>query len=325
MVFIIRKRILILLALILLALGSFIVYSCLFRGYLYLWEIKSNGKTLYLLGTIHAFKQELYEKIDQKIIDAFNKSDILLTESSDSRSKRWMLPLGDSLSNYITEEYYQKLDELFKEHELFIDAYSPYRPYYFINRMIEISGSIYGWDEYYRGGIDIFFINKYYYKNIHHNWSKYALEKQDYFAVYLEENLSREELGYHIYHLARRYIEEGLFIKESCESMMKAWLNGSVDEWLDEYYIANITRLDSDPEVNKDLELIISIKLDLIHEKRNLYMVDTVEEFLQGDEYDIIFAMAGALHFTGENNIIEILEKKGYKAKRIKKSLTLPF
>ena len=320
-----RRRILIFLALILLALGSVIVYSCFFRGYLYLWEIKSNGKTLYMLGTIHAFKQELYEKIDQKIIDAFNKSDILLTESADSRSKRWMLPLGDSLSNYITEEYYQKLDELLKKHELFIDEYSPYRPYYFLRRILNISTEIYGWDGYFRNGIDIFFVNKYYYENIHHKWSKYGLEKHDYFAVYLEENLSKEELGYHIYHFARRYFEEGLFMKESCESLMKAWLNGSFDEWTDESYIANIARLDSDPEVNKDLEFIISSKLDLIHEKRNFYMADTIEEFLYGDEYDIIFAMAGVLHFTGENNIIEILEKKGYRAKRIKKSLVLPF
>ncbi len=35
--------------------------------------------------------------------------------------------------------------------------------------------------------------------------------------------------------------------------------------------------------------------------------------------------MAGAYHFISENSIIDILSERGYKIKRIKRSVDLPF
>jgi len=54
-------------------------------------------------------------------------------------------------------------------------------------------------------------------------------------------------------------------------------------------------------------------------------MADSIERYAISKGNKVIFAMAGVSHLIGENNIIEILRKKGYKAKRIKRSWVLPF
>ena len=50
-------------------------------------------------------------------------------------------------------------------------------------------------------------------------------------------------------------------------------------------------------------------------DERNFRMVDKIEGFLEDD--DVCFMVVGAGHLVGENGIINLLAKKGYKISQL--------
>ena len=47
----------------------------------FLWKVRSDTGTVYILGSIHFMKKEIYP-LDKKIEDAFDKSDVLSVEAN---------------------------------------------------------------------------------------------------------------------------------------------------------------------------------------------------------------------------------------------------
>lgn len=288
------------------------------RHYLYFWKFESNEKVVYLLGTLHAFKQELHHKIDPQIIDAFYNSDLIVIERMDRTSEGWFYPSGHTLKNSISEEHYMELREMLSNNGICIEEYHHYKPIIFAKMMLRISSVRYGYDEYFQNGIDLYFYDKCHGRDVKLD----ALEYEIYSAVFLEEELSEYELGYYLLWNIYSSLEKGNFIKETSEFLMQCWLEGTVEKYIDETGIWIRDRvLEEENEVKNNM----FEALKTVHKRRNFQMADRIEEFIRSDETYTIFIMAGGGHFVGESSIIDILQDRGYKIKRYKRSIALPF
>jgi len=297
-----------------------LISSYVSRPYLYFWTIESNCKTVFMLGTVHSFKPEFEKEIDKKIMHAFDECDLILIERIDTTTEGQFYPHGDSLVNHIPEEYYNQLKELISNLDLRIEDYILYRPGYFEQRMRLISAAVYQYEDYYYDGLDFYFLNKAKGRSdkVHYD----ALELCNYYAEFIEEELPENVLGYYLVQEITSWLSEGENIKRRMDSVIQAWLNSSIENYLENY---SSNGKESLSETEEELKEVLSVKLKSVRKNRNILMADRIEEFINSDAYKSIFAMAGALHFLGEDSIIDILKERGYKVKRIKKSFSWPF
>ena len=51
------------------------------EGKSFLWKVQSKTNTLYILGSVHFLKKEMYP-LNKKIEDAFDKSEVLVVEAN---------------------------------------------------------------------------------------------------------------------------------------------------------------------------------------------------------------------------------------------------
>lgn len=310
---------------ILLALltGLFFIHVFFINPDIYLWKIESQEKTIYLLGTIHVFKPELYSEIDKKIIKAFDQSDIILfekkycTKTGRSIEEESLYCFGDSLENHIPENYYNELKNTLKDNNIDINDYCQYRPGYFVNKIFYLSRIKYDWDELWQNGIEWYLWFRMTERN--YNTQYDGLEYADYYFGLLEEEMSETDMGYYLASKARGYLNESLDIIEGYERLIDSWLNGNLEQ-----YITDVLEQDM-PNPDNEIHNNVSEKLKMIHHLRNLEMANTIQDYIINQEHKTIFAMAGISHLIGKGSIIDILQKRGYKVKRIKKSTSLPF
>ncbi len=321
----IRKKCIYLIPAILLFLSTLLfISSCVFRPYLYFWKIESNGKTIYLLGTIHAFKPELLDKIDRKIFGAFSSSDIVLIEKKGTGRKGRsyyefaLYPPDDNLQNHIPESYYKELTGILEENILEIEDYKLFRPFYFLYEMGKISQARYGYDDSINNGIDWYFLDKCVESGI--PWD--GLEYSDYQYELMEQEMSEEETGYYLVKSVQSRFVEDFGYEEAIEELIDHWIKGT-------YVLHQNNRKEKYEgyieDSNDELTVDINKSLKKVNEKRNLNMADSIEEYIMDKEYKTVFAMAGVSHFIAEDSIIDILRDRGYKVKRIKRSFSWPF
>lgn len=303
-----------LISLVLISVLIIIILTFLFtdREYLYLWKFHSNGKTVYLLGTVHAFNLESHSQIDRKIFNAFYRSDIILIEMIDAWDRQWSYHAGDSLKNHISYKDYQKLAKTLKENDLDLEDYHYYRPHFLLSALNQLSSVRYSYEQYFEKGIDFYFADKAVRRNIPID----ALELFNYYAIYTEKYLSEEELGYYLNTEIRGIFERGIRMEEIITMNTDAWLGGYVKEIISEESKNEISLSDTEKEISES----INKKFNKIRKDRNHLMVDRLEYFISKDDYDSIFAMAGLAHFILNDNIIDILSERGYKVRRIRKS-----
>ncbi len=305
-------------ALVLLIAVLLLAVSYLTRPCLYFWKMEAKGKTVYMLGTIHVFSPELADRIDKKIIQALENCDLILIERIDLKREGYFYPHGDSLINHLPEEDYDQMKKMIAGVNLDIEDYIQYRPGRFEQAMRILSAQIFGYYDYYWDGVDLYFFNMAVKKGFRYD----ALEQKDHYAEFIESDLSETELGYYLVLRMQYLFGEGDEIKESLNFMMDSWLDLSLDEYREKI---EQERKELVPEEKKELDEIVSEKYRIINTKRNIIMADRIEEFLNSDNCTNIFAMAGGAHFAYEDSIIDILRERGYKIKRIKRSLPWPF
>ena len=83
-----------------------------------LWEVKSDTATVYLLGSVHVARSDIYP-LDGRIEKAFQTSQVLVVEANmlDQRADQAMhmmataaYPPGDSVDKHISKEVYDRTE-----------------------------------------------------------------------------------------------------------------------------------------------------------------------------------------------------------------------
>jgi uncharacterized protein YbaP (TraB family) len=265
-----------------------------------LYKVEHNNNELYVFGSIHFGSSEFYPF--PAIIDsAFKSSKNLIVEvntisenfvpSSKKLLMGGLLEENKTLKTVLSTNTYSKVDEIFKQFGLQIEKFNKFKPWLLAvsleSLFIQAGGYV---SEY---GVDRHFLEKAKLdnKNI---LEVESLEKQ----IEMLKNLNEED--YLIYTMLKKDTK-----KEEMRLISESFLCGNES--------------DLKEQLLKDYSYAIN-NYDSIYQKlivnRNHTMADYIENYLIKNK-EAGFMVIGMAHVIGNDGIIQILTKKGYKIEKM--------
>ena len=265
----------------------------------FLWKVRSNTNTVYILGSLHLSKKEIYP-LNQKIENAFDQSEILVVEADVNDIKKVDIqklmesafyPANDTLEKHLSTETYEWVKKETSGLGTPLELINKQKPWFLSMTLVSLESLKLGFDPNY--GIDRYFISKAEGKK-----KILELESLDY-QIDLLSNLSdKDQELFLIYTLKDLNIME-----QELDKLIQAWISGDTKSME-----TLLTR-----SVSEDKRLS-SIFEKLIYE-RNRKMVSKIEDLLRTKEVN--FVIVGAGHLVGNQGIIEILKGKGYLVEQL--------
>jgi len=265
----------------------------------FLWKIQSKTNTVYLLGSVHFMKKEIYP-LREEIEEAFQSSDILVVEADINDVSRIDLQKmlgsafyfeGNSLEKHISPETLERVKKEFDECGMPAVLITRQKPWFLALTLTSLKLMQLGFDPSY--GIDVHFLNAASGKK-----KIRELESIDYQIDLLSGFSDSEQEAFLLYAL-----NDMNSLEKNTDALMTAWKTGDT----------------------RGMELIIgeNIRNDRtaadIYDKllytRNKNMVSKITEYLQTRE--TYFVIVGAGHVVGERGIVELLRKRGYLVEQL--------
>jgi uncharacterized protein YbaP (TraB family) len=260
----------------------------------FLWKVQSKTNTVYVLGSIHYLKKEMYP-LDEKIEKAFDQSNILGVEANvDNISKMDVQKLVESaiysgdetLEKHLSPEAFELVKKHLAELGASLEAANKYRPWFLALSLASIEIAKLGFDPNY--GIDRYFLSKATEKK-----KIVELESLEY-QINLFSALSEKDQELFLLYT----LKDIKVLEQELDKLIKAWTAG------DEKGIESIMA----KSIKEDKKLIPIYEKLVI--ERNRKMVSKIEEYLK--EKETLFVIVGAGHLVGNQGIIELLKGKGF-------------
>jgi uncharacterized protein YbaP (TraB family) len=260
----------------------------------FLWKVQSKTNTVYVLGSIHYLKKEMYP-LDEKIEKAFEQSNILGVEVNvNDISKMDVHKIiestvysgGETLEKHLSPEASELVKKQLTEMGTSLEAVNKYRPWFLALSLASIEIVKLGFDPNY--GVDRYFLSKAMEK-------KKIVELESFeYHINLFSNLSEKDQELFLLYT----LKDIKVLEQELDKLVKAWTAGDGEgiEWIMTQSIKEDKRL-------------IPIYEKLVVE-RNREMVSKIEEYLK--EKETIFVIVGAGHLVGSQGIIELLKGKGF-------------
>ena len=257
------------------------------------WEISGNGlkNNSYLYGTMHTQDERAFQ-FKEGVIDAFNQAEIYAMElNMDSVNQgallsKLIMDSTYSLKTLLTADEYAVVSNFFKDslgQALFM--FEKMQPL-FTAQMVTLRDL----EAQQTDALDIYFFKE--------------AKKQKKQTIGLEKTIEQIDAFSAIpYELQAKglvdavndYGKEG---KLDMDAMIKYYAEGNLDKLLE-----MTTKDEEDEELSK-------IFNDIFLVKRNYNMADRAEPYIKEGS---TFIAVGAAHLPGEEGVIELLRKKGYK------------
>jgi hypothetical protein len=265
----------------------------------FLWKVQSKTNTVYVLGSIHYLKQEMYP-LDEKIEKAFDQSNILGVEANvGDVSKMDVQKLVESafysgdetLEKHLSPETYELVRKHLAELGASLEAANKYRPWFLALSLASIEIVKLGFDPDH--GIDRYFLSKAAEKK-----KIVELESLDY-QIHLFSNLSEKNQELFLLYT----LKDIRVLEQELDKLIKAWSSG------DEKTVESIIT----KSVKEDKRLIPVYEKLII--ERNKKMASKMEEYLK--EKETFFVVVGAGHLVGKQGIIELLKGKGFLVEQL--------
>ncbi len=258
-----------------------------------LWKIEHGGSRVYLLGSVHLMKEDMYPLPDP-IIAAFNESDVVvfeidLTEMDEIEIANLMEQQGiytppATISDDLSPETLELLNDYLEEEGIKLDQVSQMKPW-----MLSLYISIMDLEKLgfkTELGLDQH-LNQ---KAMDQDKETDGLESAAQQISFLSgENIEIQDLA------LRAYLSERHQVQEETGQMISAWRSGDADEL---YEIA-IDQILEYPELQNQMDRLIL--------ERNLNMVQKIRGYL--DTQRKYMVVAGALHMGGPEGIIQLLSE----------------
>jgi len=264
----------------------------------FIWEVTSNTTSVYLMGSIHVARQDIYP-LDDTIEDAFDAADYLVVELNPEETnvlytsllvaKYGSYPEGESLKDSISKGLYESYKYKVGDSSRYLEQYRPW--VYLISRpQIFLASTDTEYEIEY--GIDIYFIEK-------------AAKKH-------KEIIELETIEYQITQLSS--IPDEAVVRSvlaDADESSEAELDALFDAWLEgntmELRKLLFSLLQKDPKIGPMYEKL--------YFERNLKMAEKIEEFLAGS--DVYFIVVGAAHLVGERGLVNLMEQSGYRVEQL--------
>jgi uncharacterized protein YbaP (TraB family) len=268
---------------------------------LFLWKVTRDQNSVWLLGSIHMAKEELYP-LPKEIEEAFRASKVLVVEVDQSKAdqaevqrkvmERGLYPAGESLSTKLSEEQLKNVKSLVEKIGLNMDQVQQMRPWLLALTASIVSLQKLGYDP--AQGIDQHFMKE------AKEQGKEVKELETVDAqVDLLSGMSEELQSAFI----GSTLEELDGLEKRMGQIFELWKKGD-DRGLDKLVVEEglAKRKDMLPFKKKMLD------------DRNIAMEKKIEGYLKSGEPH--FVVVGSAHLVGEPGILELLRKKGYQVEQ---------
>lgn len=265
----------------------------------FLWRVQSKRNTVYVLGSIHLLKKDVYP-LSRTIEGAFEKSDVLAVEADVSDISRLDLqklmgsafyPGGDSLEKHVSGKTFNLIKEETARVGLPMELVYNQKPWFLGLTLESVELMKSGYDPNY--GIDKYFLSK-----AEGRKRISELESLDY-QIDLLVGLSDEEQELFLLYTLR----ELRMLVQEVDKLVEAWKSGAVEKME-----SAITR-----SLAEDRRFY-TIYDKLIY-KRNRNMAQKIEGYLKTN--GTYFVIIGAAHLLGDKGIIRLLKDKGYSVEQL--------
>lgn len=266
------------------------------RGFM--WEVESNGNTVYLVGSMHIADDSFYP-LRKEFEEAFAEADYLgveidISKAADEAQQKLILDLGSyqdgtTLKDHVSSETYTKLGDILKKNGLEPNALDAFKPWVAESTLASLKSTTAGYEA--SAGVDLYFIQK-------------AIESK---LPIIELESYESQLGM-FNDFSKELQEETLkatldnfdVLDDSVNQMAEMWKTGNDEQLLE------LTNSFSDNEEYNKAMLI----------DRNIGMADKIDGYLKSDKKEEYFIVVGAAHYLGEHGIVKLLEDKGYTVER---------
>jgi uncharacterized protein YbaP (TraB family) len=265
----------------------------------FIWKVQSKTNTVYVLGSIHYLKKEMYP-LDEKIEKAFEQSGILVVEADVTNMEKVDVQKlfggafyteNETLEKHLSPKTYTLLKQELNKLGASLEVANRYKPWFLAISLVSLEISKLGFDPNY--GIDRYFLSK-------ASETKKILELESLeYQFHLSSSLPEKDQELFLLYT----LKDIKVLEKELDKLIKAWTAGDA----------------------KGIELIMrkSIKEDKrlipIYEKfvldRNKKMVSKIEEYLK--EKETFFVIVGAGHLVGNQGIIQLLKEKGFHVEQL--------
>ena len=267
----------------------------------FIWQVNSDGATVYLMGSIH-FADKSFYPLRKEIEDAFEKSDALVVEldinNVDHNAYNRLLVEkgiykdGSTIKDVISEKTWLQLEQRLEKLNISYDDVKSYKPGILVLTLAAMQVMQMGFDP--ELGIDAYFLNK----AVSDLSTKKIIELETLDQqVNLFLNVANGEL----------LLKESLHSLDDSELMMadmvRYWKSGDKKKMNKLLF----------EDVQNAYPAFSEIYDSLIY-KRNDQMVLKIDQMLK--QQGNYFVVVGSGHLIGEKGIVNVLRKNGYEVER---------
>jgi uncharacterized protein YbaP (TraB family) len=296
----------------------------------FLWEIKSEENTVYLLGSIHMANHDVYP-FSNKMLKAFKEADVLgvevnLMDTSVDVNNLYMqygvYTDGTTLKDHVSEETYQKTVQFAANFGMTEDMVTLFKPWALYNSFAGLgttsSGTIEEAQQAAALGIDMkFLVDAYLSGKPIVELESYELQIQmlDSFSDGLEEMLLVDTID------AVNLILQGAVTDSSdlINLILNYWHEGDVESFMN--YIAPLLVASEVPDMNeedKDILVLMEEYNNKLFTERDKGMAEKIDSFLKSEGSTTYFVVVGTGHYISEYSVLDILEELGYEINLVK-------
>ena len=267
-----------------------------------------NTATIYLLGSIHAADDSAYP-LNETIMSAYENSDYLaveidtmaITSNFDLQlelAKKMLYIDGTTIKDELGEELYNKMVEFLETKNSYNNLYDNYKPAFFESLFENVIINDADMDA--NKGIDAHFLKlaKKDNKNI------LEIETAEFqYDLLLSNPIELDRLMINSY--VDDYDNNVLEMKE----LYNAWKKGDIKE-LEEKLFSSDTEELSENEI-----MMLEHYNQTLITDRNYGMVRALEKYMSEDKN--VFCVVGLGHVIGDEGIIKLMQKNGYKIEQL--------
>ncbi|MFQ3323501.1 MAG: hypothetical protein ACI90U_001324 [Pseudomonadales bacterium] len=267
-----------------------------------LWELNKDDSTIYLLGSVHVWKENLYPLYDS-INKAYERSNTLTVEVNlnvlrqneveDLIRKEGFYPAGISILDYLSIEQARALEKKLKKLKLSLSSFQQFKPWLLSAHVTQANLAKLGYLP--EHGIDQHFLAK---------------AKAENKPVGQLETLEQQIAIIDSVYADLLKIDPDLLVDETSldsdylQLLMETWEMGRYESL---YSLLVKETLTKHPQAKP--------ALDKLFDTRNKKFVNQIITMLKNDGTH--FVIIGAGHFGGNNGIVALLKNKGYKLRQL--------
>ncbi len=263
-----------------------------------LYKLSANGSTIYIMGSIHLAKPELYP-LDHKITQAYNKSEFLVVEvdpssqesiqaMQDTMIRSGIYTKHKSLKTELSKKTYEVLKRYLDKTGMPLEQIEKMKPWVVMLQVTIAEMMRLGYLP--ELGIDKHFLDKAKTNN------KKIIELET--AQQQMALLSKDDKAFQD-KLLLYTLESMSELEPMLDEMFNAWKKGDTNAF------ENIMTLPLKTDTSLN-----DVYADLIT-KRNYQMAERIEDFIRSKKD--CFVVVGSGHVVGKEGIVSILRERGYQ------------